>query len=88
MRYTITIHAIRRYQERIDRTASDVEARDAIARLLARAYVERRLDERTVQLRARGRGWPGRVRLRVELGRHVCQVVTVLPEHNRWRPKC
>lgn len=87
MRYTITIHAIRRYQERIDRTASDTEARDAIERLLARAYVERRLDDRTVQLRARGRGWPGRVRLRVRSGAQVSEVVTVLPEHDDWRPR-
>lgn len=87
-RYTITMHAIRRYRERIDLGASDVAARDAILRALSNAYVERVLDENTVQIRARGRRWPGRIRLRARpCAGHLLEIVTVLPEHDGAKPR-
>lgn len=87
-RSVVTMHAIRRYQERIDASATDAEARDAILRLLASAYVERTLPDGAIQMRARGRAWPGRVRLRIGPGEgHAVAVLTVLTEHDGARPR-
>jgi len=87
-RSAVTLHAIRRYQERIDATATDAEARDAILVLLASARVERTLPDGAIQMRARGRAWPGRVRLRIGPGDgHAVAVLTVLPEHDGARPR-
>lgn len=87
-RVHVTMHAIRRWQGRIDRSATDAEARDAILLLLQSSHVDRQLAGGVVQMRARGRRWPGRVRIRIGPGDgHAIAVLTVLGEHDGWRSR-
>lgn len=83
----VTAHACDQWRTRIDpRCSGHAEARRAITSLLRDARHDRDLGD-VQQYRARSRRWPGRVRIRLGLdaeGRAA--VLTVLPEHDGWRP--
>lgn len=93
----ITAHACDRWRLRIDPACTGhEEARRRIAELLRNATHDRDMGDGVQQFRARAsrqdrRAGPGRIRLRVgpdHAGRlAVLTVLTVLPEHDGWRPR-
>lgn len=83
----ITPHAVRRYIERIEPGLTYEQALGALVRLSTEAQRVRDISPGLALYRGPK---PMRVRLRVASGANgmMPQLVTVLPCHDGWRPRC